>query len=136
MTNDTSLHWDDTTGVFTYTPPDLSTYLTSAIDGSGTPGVLPKMSDSDTITDSVISELGQVINIDTTGAIRIPDGNTSARPTGINGMFRYNTDDNQFEGYTDGAWGAIAGGGGSGEIVKETFSGTGTASCFCISEIQ
>ena len=106
---DGSVAYDDTTGVFTYTPPDLSTYLTSAIDGSGTPGVLPKMSDSDTITDSVISELGQVINIDTTGAIRIPDGNTSARPTGINGMFRYNTDDNQFEGYTDGAWGAIAG---------------------------
>ena len=125
---DGSVAYDDTTGVFTYTPPDLSTYLTSAIDGSGTPGVLPKMSDSDTITDSVISELGQVINIDTTGAIRIPDGNTSARPTGINGMFRYNTDDNQFEGYTDGAWGAIAGGGGSGEIVKQTFSATGSAS--------
>ena len=44
-------------------------------------------------------------------------------------MFRYNTDDNQFEGYTDGAWGAIAGsGGGSGEIVKQTFSATGSAS--------
>ena len=131
---DGSVAYDDTTGVFTYTPPDLSTYLTSAIDGSGTPGVLPKMSDSDTITDSVISELGQVINIDTTGAIRIPDGNTSARPTGINGMFRYNTDDNQFEGYTDGAWGAIAGGGGSGEIVKETFSGTGSQAAFALGD--
>jgi len=126
---DGGINYSNTTGVFTYTPPDLSTYLTSAIDGSGTPGVLPKMSDSDTITDSVISELGQVVNIDTTGAIRVPDGNTSARPTGVNGMFRYNTDDNQFEGYTDGAWGAIAGsGGGSGEIVKQTFSATGAAS--------
>ena len=126
---DGDISYNNTTGVFTYTPPDLSTYLTSAIDGTGTPGVLPKMSDSDTITDSVISESGQVVNIDTTGAIRIPDGNTSARPAGINGMFRYNTDDNQFEGYTDGAWGAIAGsGGGSGEIVKQTFSATGSAS--------
>ena len=121
--------YNNTTGVFTYTPPDLSSYLTAAIDGTGTPGVLPKMSDSDTITDSVISESGQVVNIDTTGAIRIPDGGTSDRPAGINGMFRYNTDDNQFEGYTDGAWGAIAGsGGGSGEIVKSTFSATGSAS--------
>jgi hypothetical protein len=126
---DGGINYSNTTGVFTYTPPDLSSYLTSAIDGSGTPGVLPKMSDSDTITDSVISELGQVVNIDTTGAIRIPDGDTGDRPAGVNGMFRYNTDDNQFEGYTDGAWGAIAGsGGGSGEIVKQTFSATGAAS--------
>ena len=126
---DGDVSYNNTTGVFTYTPPDLSSYLTAAIDGTGTPGVLPKMSDSDTITDSVISESGQVVNIDTTGAIRIPDGGTSDRPAGINGMFRYNTDDNQFEGYTDGAWGAIAGsGGGSGEIVKSTFSATGSAS--------
>ena len=126
---DGDVSYNNTTGVFTYTPPDLSSYLTAAIDGTGTPGVLPKMSDSDTITDSVISESGQVINIDTTGAIRIPDGGTSDRPAGVNGMFRYNTDDNQFEGYTDGAWGAIAGsGGGSGEIVKQTFSATGAAS--------
>ena len=126
---DGDVSYNNTTGVFTYTPPDLSSYLTAAIDGTGTPGVLPKMSDSDTITDSVISESGQVVNIDTTGAIRIPDGDTSDRPAGINGMFRYNTDDNQFEGYTDGAWGAIAGsGGGSGEIVKSTFSATGSAS--------
>ena len=126
---DGSISYSNTTGVFTYTPPDLSSYLTAAIDGTGTPGVLPKMSDSDTITDSVISESGQVVNIDTTGAVRIPDGGTSDRPAGINGMFRYNTDDNQFEGYTDGAWGAIAGsGGGSGEIVKSTFSATGSAS--------
>ena len=126
---DGDVSYNNTTGVFTYTPPDLSGYLTAAIDGTGTPGVLPKMSDSDTITDSVISESGQVVNIDTTGAIRIPDGGTGDRPAGMNGMFRYNTDDNQFEGYTDGAWGAIAGsGGGSGEIVKSTFSATGSAS--------
>ena len=125
---DGDVSYNNTTGVFTYTPPDLSSYLTAAIDGTGTPGVLPKMSDSDTITDSVISESGQVVNIDTTGAVRIPDGGTSDRPAGINGMFRYNTDDNQFEGYTDGAWGAIAGSGGSGEIVKSTFSATGSAS--------
>ena len=126
---DGDVSYNNTTGVFTYTPPDLSSYLTAAIDGTGTPGVLPKMSDSDTITDSVVSESGQVVNIDTTGAIRIPDGGTGDRPAGMNGMFRYNTDDNQFEGYTDGAWGAIAGsGGGSGEIVKSTFSATGSAS--------
>ena len=121
---DGAIAYDDTTGVFTYTPPDLSSYLTTAVDGTGTAGTLPKMSDSDTITDSSISESGQVVTIDTTGAIQMPDGPTSDRPTSpVAGMFRYNTDDAQFEGYTT-EWGAIAGsGGGSGEIVKKTFNG-------------
>ena len=46
-------------------------------------------------------------------AILIPIGNTAQRPAAANGSFRYNTDDNQFEGYANGEWGAIAGGGGS-----------------------
>ena len=44
-------------------------------------------------------------------AILIPIGTTAQRPAAANGSFRYNTDDNQFEGYANGEWGAIAGGG-------------------------
>ena len=112
-----AINYDNTTGVFTYTPPAF-------VDGTGTAGTLPKMSDANTITDSSISESGQVVTINTTGAIQMPDGPASDRPTNpVAGMFRYNTDDAQFEGYTT-EWGAIAGsGGGSGEIVKKTFNG-------------
>lgn len=46
-----------------------------------------------------------------TGAIDVPAGTTAERPTPSNGMIRYNSDDAQFEGYADGAWGAIGGGG-------------------------
>jgi hypothetical protein len=35
-------------------------------------------------------------------------------------MLRYNTDDAQFEGYADGEWGAIAGGGGDTQTVTTT----------------
>jgi hypothetical protein len=96
---------------------------------------LPKFSDTDTLTDSAISESGEVVDIATTGAIRVPDGTTAERPgTPVAGMFRYNTEDNQFEGYTT-EWGAIAGGGGgTGEIVKETFSGTGLQASFNLSD--
>ena len=45
-----------------------------------------------------------------TGAVTVPSGDTSSRPTGIAGMFRYNSEENSFEGFTD-SWGAIAGGG-------------------------
>ena len=46
-------------------------------------------------------------------AILIPIGNTAQRPASANGSFRYNTDNNEFEGYANGEWGAIGGGGGS-----------------------
>jgi len=65
-------------------------------------------------------------------AISLPSGTTAQRPTPANGMLRYNSDDAAFEGYADGAWGAI---GGSGDIqtatttsVTETAIATYTAS--------
>lgn len=46
-----------------------------------------------------------------TGAALIPLGADATRPgSPTNGMFRYNTDSNQFEGYQNGSWGTIGGG--------------------------
>ena len=51
-----------------------------------------------------------------TNALGLPAGTNAQRPTGastpavVNGMFRYNTDSNSFEGYAGGAWGAVGGG--------------------------
>ena len=188
-----AVDYNNTTGVFTYTPP-------ASIDGSGTANKIPKFTDSDTIGDSNITNISSGIEVDgeikasgvigrvvlentssddvtmdldssgtirfaktgrlgitaaitqngklgvntsspavsldinATDAIALPAGNTAARPSSpAAGMFRYNTDDDQFEGYTT-EWGAIAGGGGSGEIVKETFNGTGSQASFVLSD--
>ena len=60
-----------------------------------------------------------------TGAIRMPDGTTAQRPgSAAAGMFRYNTTDGKFEGYTD-SWGEI-GGGGSNGFLTDIFDGTTT----------
>ena len=96
---------------------------TQFVNGTGTAGKLPKFSDSDTLADSVISESGQIVDVNINGAIKIPDGITGERPTSpAAGMFRYNTTDNQFEGYTN-QWGAI----GGGIIVQEEGSSLSTA---------
>jgi hypothetical protein len=53
-----------------------------------------------------------------TGQIDLPAGSTAQRSgSPSNGMLRYNTDDNAFEGYANGAWGAIGGGGGDTQTV-------------------
>jgi hypothetical protein len=61
-----------------------------------------------------------------TGALTVPTGTTAQRPTGVNGMLRYNTTTTSLEGYLNGAWTTvkagpyavnflvIAGGGGGG----------------------
>jgi hypothetical protein len=84
-----------------------------------------------------VKETAPTVAIDAgnaTDAIKVPVGTTGERPTGAAGMFRYNATDEQFEGYTT-EWGAIAGsGGGSGEIVKQTFSGTGSQATFTLAD--
>ena len=43
------------------------------------------------------------------GALTIPDGATSDRPTAERGMIRFNTTDGQFEGYDGTAWAGLGG---------------------------
>lgn len=62
---------------------------------------------------------GDVI-LGTTTALTLPDGTTGERPgSPVDGMIRYNTTLNTFEGYKSSAWGAIGGGatGGSSDDV-------------------
>ena len=108
---------------------------TQFVDGTGTANKIPKFSDSDTITDSSIVEDGQTIDIQTTGSIRVPDGTTAERPSSpVAGMFRYNTTDAQFEGYTT-EWGAIAGsGGGAASVERQTHLANGSTLSFAIGQ--
>ena len=54
-----------------------------------------------------------------TGSLRMPNGTTAQRPTPAAGMIRYNTTETEFEGYADGAWGAIGGGASAGGAIYE-----------------
>lgn len=65
---------------------------------------------------------GDVI-LGTTGALTLPDGTTGERPgSAVDGMIRFNTTLNTFEGYKNANWGAIGGGatgGGSDDVFYE-----------------
>jgi hypothetical protein len=64
------------------------------------------------VVNSVSGNVGAEIH--SNDAILVPYGNTGQRPGASvkNGMFRYNTETNSFEGYQDSAWGEVGGSGG------------------------
>jgi len=65
------------------------------------------------------------LDISATDAVQMPVGVTNDRPTtGVasNGMLRYNSTNNGFEGYINGNWGDIGGGTSGGLIFRGTFN--------------
>ena len=80
--------------------------------------ILTRHIDDNQITGDQISD---DIVLSGTGAIRMPDGTTGQRPgSPAAGMFRYNTTDSKFEGYTS-SWGEI-GGGGTNTFTTDTYT--------------
>jgi len=70
----------------------------------------------------VADDLADNITLPGTDSVTVPKGSTAQRGSGVSGKFRYNTDDNVFEGYSNGAWGSIGGGatgGGSDAVFLE-----------------
>ena len=63
------------------------------------------------------------LDISATDAVQMPVGITTDRPlTGVsNGMLRYNSTNNEFEGYINGNWGSIGGGAAGGLVFRGTF---------------
>jgi hypothetical protein len=75
----------------------------------------------------------QNLTLSGTDSIKVPAGTTGQRNgSPVNGMFRYNSTNEEFEGYQNGAWGAIAGGGASA-METNTFTGDGSTRAFTIS---
>lgn len=99
---------------------DSTDYATSA-QGTTADAALPKA--GGTMTGALLGTSATFsgdVTLNATTSIKVPVGTTGQRPSGANGMLRYNSTDAQFEGYADGAWGAIAGGGGDTQTVTTT----------------
>jgi hypothetical protein len=63
--------------------------------------VLPSVYEASTFYGTVV--------LSSTGAVQIPVGNSSERPTGANGQIRLNSEIGQYEGYSNGNWSSLGG---------------------------
>jgi len=71
-----------------------------------------------------------------TGSVKVPAGTTGERDgSPVNGMFRYNSTNEQFEGYQNSEWGSIGGGGGSNTFTTDTFTGDGVTTDYALSQV-
>lgn len=77
---------------------------------------------------AVTIDTNQNVTLNSTGAITLNAGNSAQRPTGANGMLRYSTTTNSFEGYAAGAWGAIGGAAGGGTTWQNVITSNTTVS--------
>ena len=57
-----------------------------------------------TTGDMIFEPGSEQININSTGAIKMPSGTTAERPTGVAGQMRYNSEIERFEGYNGTNW--------------------------------
>ena len=73
-----------------------------------------------------------ILDIASTGAIRLPSGSNAQRPTAATGVIRFNSDTSAYEGSTDGStYSSFAmGGGGVAAISKVSTTGDGSTSTF------
>jgi hypothetical protein len=68
-----------------------------------------------------------------TSHVKLPSGDISQRPnTPSEGMIRYNSEEETFEGYSNGEWGSIGGGGGFEAITSISANTTAISSNFYV----
>jgi hypothetical protein len=98
----------------------ISAFLTGT-GGTGTYTVSTSQTVASTAITGTVNDA--TLEINSTDAILVPVGTTTQRPsTGVEGYIRYNSTLDQFEGYSDGAWGQLgagATGGGSDNVFVE-----------------
>ena len=89
----------------------------------GATALYNRVGTSEIVDGSVASvDLGSNMVLTGTDSITLPKGTTAQRGSATDGKFRFNTTLNQFEGYSNGAWGAVGGGatgGGSDQVFIE-----------------
>lgn len=96
---------------------NFSTAGNSAVTGNSNVGGILTVTGNAAVTGNLTVTGSGAFNANS--SLKIPAGTTAERPTPVTGQIRYNSSNNQFEGYFDSAWGQLGGGatGGGGNQV-------------------
>lgn len=121
----------DVKAAFDYAPAlttPSATISGGTINGTPIGGTTPAAGDFTTVAGTTATFTGDG-TFSGTGQVKLPAGTTAQRSgSPVDGMIRYNTDLDSFEGYVDGAWGGIGGAQAGGAIMtnKSTASASYT----------
>jgi len=103
----------------------VSLAVTGNATVGGTLGVTGNTTLSGTLGVTGVSTFSADSTYNGTGQIKVPAGTTAQRSgTPVDGMFRYNSDIDSFEGYVDGAWGGVGGAQAGGVIYENALTVT------------
>ena len=72
------------------------------------------------------------LHINANDAIIIPSGSDIQRPSGVNGMIRYNTSNNYIEMYSNNQWSIIGSGAGGSAIIRQQYIATANQVSFTV----
>jgi hypothetical protein len=106
------MRYNTTTGTFEFYEGGIWQVLGT---GSGTVTQVNGTANQINVVNSTTTPTVSIVNNPTlpgVGGVIIPIGTTAQRPGSGNGTLRYNSDTATFEGYANGAWGAIVSGSG------------------------
>jgi hypothetical protein len=99
-----------------------------AFDGDPNTGVHRPAADQVSLvaggTEFLRADLATYLQFLGTKAVLLPIGSTAQRPTGTNGLMRFNSDTGKFEGYAGGLWKDVGGAGGGAGFAWKAISGT------------
>jgi len=94
--------------------------VTNGTDGKSLKQTSISVDSSNNVSGINIIRAASVVGKTPSSQLNIPAGGNSDRTTGTNGDIRYNTDSNSYEGYQNGAWKSLGGGGLIPENIDKT----------------
>lgn len=91
---------------------DSATTSKWKVGAAGTEAEVVTVSDAQTLTNKTVGTLiaqSGTLSLTGTGALKIPVGTSAQQPVGVQGMIRYDTTANAFQGFDGTAWSSIGG---------------------------
>jgi hypothetical protein len=134
ITNSTGILKIDGTATSSIRVNEAGANVDFVVEGDSNTGLLTVDASQDNVGIGGAPNANAILDINDTGAILLARGTTGERPTGVTGMFRYNTTSNTLEYYDNSGWAGI-----SSDFTlatSQTFNGDNSTVAFTLSSLS